>query len=286
MVEESPRALIFFLDSDVDPGRSETGREWNKVTSRCRNQRRGRLVFRPKRTTVPPLCDVGPTYARDSIPWAWPDGITETRMMGEAQVAAPPTRHSHGRSLVAPAAATAAASQQRYPLVFLICPSRFCLFVGHGRKMNQGPFRTAYDKNPGAQSRQRALWRDGPMGRWRGDAAKERSRTHQHLRRYTTTTHIRTHTAPLNTTLSGDLRLTPVPLSSRPPPASQRSSPASCACPQPQTLLVPRRSVPRGPEDPAEAASSGDGGRAHTCRGTRPRPRVAPPPVQVGRRGR
>lgn len=47
--EKSPRALDFFPVSDVDPGRSGTGREWNKVTSRCRHERRRRLVFRPRR---------------------------------------------------------------------------------------------------------------------------------------------------------------------------------------------------------------------------------------------
>lgn len=52
--EKSPRALDFFPVSDVDPGRSGTGREWNMVTSRCRHERRRRLVFRPRRATVPP----------------------------------------------------------------------------------------------------------------------------------------------------------------------------------------------------------------------------------------
>lgn len=71
--EKSPRALDFFPVSDVDPGRSGTGREWNMVTSRCRHERRRRLVFRPRRATVPPPRPCGPTCPRDSIPWAWLD---------------------------------------------------------------------------------------------------------------------------------------------------------------------------------------------------------------------
>lgn len=65
--------LISSLFSDVDPGRSGTGREWNMVTSRCRHERRRRLVFRPRRATVPPPRPCGPTCPRDSIPWAWLD---------------------------------------------------------------------------------------------------------------------------------------------------------------------------------------------------------------------
>lgn len=135
--------------------------------------------------------------------------------------------------------------------------------------MNQGPLRTPYDKNPGAQS---GDVRCGGMGGWadgevmlrksgRGLANSTRADTHTH-------THIRTHTAPLSQhTHSGTLRLTPrpafTPSSSQPVFRSRLlclSATATTACPAPKRPPPP----PRGPEDPAEAASSGDGGRTHT----------------------
>lgn len=107
------------------------------------------------------------------------------------------------------------------------------------------------------------------MGRWRGDAAKERSRTRQqHSRRYTHT-HAHTHTycASLSThtlwhsATDSPSRLHPVLQSASvpvPPPVSLRN----------RNHCVSRAEAspppPRGPEDPAEAASSGDGGRTHT----------------------
>lgn len=130
--------------------------------------------------------------------------------------------------------------------------------------MNQGPLRTPYDKNPGAQSDD---VRCGGMGGWadgevmlrksgRGLANSTRADTHTH-----TNAHPHTYCASLSTH-SGTSRLHPVLQSARQPVfRSPRASPQ----PQPQPLLVPRRSVSprRGPEDPAEAASSGDGGGTH-----------------------
>lgn len=106
------------------------------------------------------------------------------------------------------------------------------------------------------------------MGRWGGDAAKERSRTRQqHSRRYTHT-HKRTSAHILR--LSQHTLALPAFIPSSSQPANQCSGP-----------LVPLRnrnrnrnrnhclsraeaSPPRrGPEDPAEAASSGDGGGTH-----------------------
>lgn len=131
--------------------------------------------------------------------------------------------------------------------------------------MNQGPLRTPYDKNPGAQSDD---VRCGGMGGWadgevmlrksgRGLANSTRADTHTH-----TQTHIRTHTAPLSThTLA-----LPAFIPSSSQPANQCSGPLVPLRNRNRNHCLSRAEASpprRGPEDPAEAASSGDGGGTH-----------------------